>query len=375
LTTKATKILEKKGASKALKKPPPVARTVLDTAVRHQVYLERVASHTSEEVVAKALELINYTTQMISQLDEEITNFDSEEFDSLLQSAKQQQIQILTDALGELSPVLQGIGNYEAEFEAKALRAMTQKVKIYSLKAGKAYEEALKSPLTSVGKKLDVFLDEFTASESSAINSLVGKGYANGWTNQDIVKAIRGTRANNYQDGIAPRISANAETVVRTSVQHVANTARNETWARNSDVVVGYRIVATLEGGLRRCACPSLDGQVFPVGEGPTPPFHPNCKCTTAAEVKDEYRFLDEGSTRATMDGPVDSEMTYYDWLKTQPEPFQDSAIGADRARLLRDGGLSAEKFARLNIGRTFEPLTLDEMRKLEPLAFKRAGL
>jgi len=71
----------------------------------------------------------------------------------------------------------------------------------------------------------------------------------------------------------------------------------------------------------------------------------------------------------------VDAKQSYYDWLKTQDEHFQIDALGPTRAKLFRNGGLSAERFAQLNLGTNFEPLTLAEMRKLEPKAFERAGL
>jgi hypothetical protein len=36
---------------------------------------------------------------------------------------------------------------------------------------------------------------------------------------------------------------------------------------------------------------------------------------------------------------------------------------------------LSAERFAELQLGRNFEPLTLDQMKSLDPVAFSRAGM
>jgi hypothetical protein len=67
--------------------------------------------------------------------------------------------------------------------------------------------------------------------------------------------------------------------------------------------------------------------------------------------------------------------LSYYDWLKEQPASFQDQAIGPVRAKLLRDGGLSASRFAELSVDKYFAPLTLPEMQALDPVAFKRAGL
>ena len=49
-------------------------------------------------------------------------------------------------------------------------------------------------------------------------------------------------------------------------------------------------------------------------------------------------------------------------------------AIGPVRGKLLRNGGLSADRFSELQLGQNFQPLTLEQMQELEPLAFKRAG-
>lgn len=99
-----------------------------------------------------------------------------------------------------------------------------------------------------------------------------------------------------------------------------------------------------------------------------------NCRSSTIPEISAEFDFLKEGRTRASKDGPV-VDQSYYQWLKKQPKSFQDDAIGKTRGKLLRNGGLSAEQFARLNIDKNFAPLTLKEMRDREPLAFLRAGL
>jgi len=100
-----------------------------------------------------------------------------------------------------------------------------------------------------------------------------------------------------------------------------------------------------------------------------------NCRSTTVPVLDESLDFLDEGATRASVDGPVDANETYYSWLKKQPKGFQDSAIGKTRGNLLRNGGLSADEFAKLNLNRNFEPLTLDEMQAKAPEVFERAGV
>jgi hypothetical protein len=54
---------------------------------------------------------------------------------------------------------------------------------------------------------------------------------------------------------------------------------------------------------------------------------------------------------------------------------FIETAVGPTRARLLADSGLSAGRFAALQLDKHFQPLTLDGMKALEPLAFQRAQI
>jgi hypothetical protein len=85
--------------------------------------------------------------------------------------------------------------------------------------------------------------------------------------------------------------------------------------------------------------------------------------------------FLDEGATRASKGGQVDQRLTYYDWLKRQDAAFQNEILGPARGDLFRNGGLSSDQFAALQLDKLFQPRTLAEMKQLEPLAFKKAGI
>lgn len=121
--------------------------------------------------------------------------------------------------------------------------------------------------------------------------------------------------------------------------------------------------------------CAALDGQEFPVGEGPRPELHVADRCTVTPVLDDEFAGLRSGAKRSSVEGAVDADLSYYEWLKRQSQGFQDMAIGPQRAQLLRDGGLSATRFRELSLNRNFEPMTLAEMEKAAPLAFERAGL
>ena len=100
-----------------------------------------------------------------------------------------------------------------------------------------------------------------------------------------------------------------------------------------------------------------------------------NCRCVRVPYLNEEFDFLHEGEMRSSEDGPVAGTTSYYDWLKKQPEGFVVQALGRSRGELFLKGGLSAERFARLQLDRNFRALTLEQIKKLEPEAWKRAGL
>ena len=76
-------------------------------------------------------------------------------------------------------------------------------------------------------------------------------------------------------------------------------------------------------------------------------------------------------TTRASMDGQVPQDMTYQQWLKSKPAAFQDDVLGPTKGKLFRDGDLPLDRF----VDRKGRELTLDELRKKDAEAFKRAGL
>lgn len=354
--------------------PVPIGKTILDIGVRHQVYLERLKAQLTREAWAKLESFEKNVTDWLSSQTRDLAEMTHLQAQRLLLEARQVQLEVLSKSMADVASKFAEVADYEAEFSAKTLEKITRDVTIKSLKAGKAYQAALQQPIPATGQLLESFVEKWSQSEVEAVGNLVSKGYAQGWTNQQIKQAVQGTKAANYTDGIIARAEANVEAVVHTSVQHIAQTARTETWARNADVVKWVRVLATLDSRTTPL-CRSLDGRRYKLGEEPKFPAHVRCRTTTVPEVAEEFAFLDEGATRSAEFGPVSAKMSYYDWLATQDEEFQDEVLGSTRGQLFREGGLSANEFGRLNLGRNFEPLTLDEMRKKEPGAFKKAGL
>ena len=125
-------------------------------------------------------------------------------------------------------------------------------------------------------------------------------------------------------------------TVVRTSVQQVANAASQQVYEANGDITKKYRWLAALES--RTCPiCRALDGKEFKYGKGPTPPAHFNCRCTTISII--DYKGLgidppDWGtgpSVRASSTGQVQGNVTFGQWLQKQSMETKAETLGKTR--------------------------------------------
>lgn len=353
---------------------------IYDAQVRHQVFIERLKSGE----VAKFAPFLKQIDKAIRDRlsGDDITDFPRARLERLLEAVDGLLLGIFTAYTDQLNLDLIDLAQYEASFEASTLSQVGPATFEAVVPAVAQIRAAVLTNPLSVrgadgGKLLDAFIQGWASTERTRVVNAIRQGFFEGQTNGEIVKAIRGTKALQYKDGILGTTDRNASAIVRTAVQHVATQARMETLKENSDVVQAVEWVSTLDSRTTP-TCKSLDGKRFKIDEGPRPPIHINCRSTVVPIT----RFSDlfgKDATRASKgaDGAkqVDASLSYYEWLKSQPASFQEAALGKARAKLFRDGGLSAERFSALQLDRQFKPLTLDQMRALEPLAFERAGI
>jgi len=354
---------------------------LIEQSTRHQVYLERLKSGEVNQF-ASFLQQIDRSIRLRLS-GEDMTALSKTRLERLLASVRADLNAVYAEYWDELSGNLIELSEYEAGFEARSLNAISEGEFEAVVPASNQVWAAVTSAPLSVrgpdqGKLLEPFVKDWSATEVKRVSGAIRQGYFEGQTTGQILQRVRGTRSNNYRDGVLAVSNRNAEAIVRTAVQHVASISRQETWNQNSDIVEGVEWVSTLDSRTTK-VCRSLDGQVYPVGKGPRPPIHIQCRSTTTPVLSEKFSFLSEGGTRSARgEGGVvrvDADTTYYGWLKRQPAKFQDSVIGPKRGKLLREGGLSAERFAEIGLNKNFTATTLAEMRELEPLAFERAGL
>ena len=230
------------------------------------------------------------------------------------------------------------------------------------------------TPIAATGELMDPFIKRITEGNMARVEGAVRNGWAQGKTIADVTRQIFGTKKNGYKDGLTQMNRRGVQAMVRTATQHTAMAARMSFFQANDDLVVAYTYIATLD--TRTTAkCRALDGKVFEFGKGPLPPTHVACRSSITPKLGPEFDFLEEGATRSSADGYVDANTTYYDWLKKQsPEDIKE-VLGKTRADLFRNGGMTAKEFEQYNMGRNFEPLTLEQMYAKDPTPFRTAGV
>lgn len=402
---------------------------LVDIAARHQVYIERLKAGEIKktDVLFQRLDR-DIQTLLLKLRVSDLSSLTRIEGAKLIEDIRAKHVEAYTEHLDKLVKTLREFAEFEREHELEAINEVTTdevEPDDGEFLAG-LWKHVQERPMSATGKLLSAYLATWMAHEVTRGADLVRRALAEGWSVEQLMLAYRGTKETGYTNGLYGSAKRNTATTINTGFQHTSATTRSGVMeavvlrpkgsaremrssggpsSRAADAIKvdadgrvvsipaaareaarlagirkgtriklnGYWWVSILDSVTSQI-CRSLDGQLFAYGKGPLPPAHPNCRSSIVADIPDRFSKA-ANDNRPSARGPVPAGMTYYEWLKDQPESFQNDALGVTRAELFRKGGLSAAAFARLNLGRTFEPLTLEEMRRLAPRAFKRAGI
>ena len=214
--------------------------------------------------------------------------------------------------------------------------------------------------------------------QAERFSQVVRQGLLTGETTQDIAKRLIGSlqfgeEAKTVRQLVAAGGQATAiadnqiVTLVRTSINQVANTASQQVYEANQDITKKYRYVATLDTRTSSI-CRALDGKEFEYGKGPEPPQHFNCRSTTVAVI--DYERLGftppPPATRASKDGQVPADQSYGQWLAKQSRDVKAEALGTGKVAYfnrLADKYGPTDAIAKL-VRDDGSELTLEQLRK-----------
>lgn len=274
------------------------------------------------------------------------------------------------DVRTRLGRELSGLAVSEASWEVAQMARYTAGFGLDFRTPSRAILNAIVSNKAPIGKTIDEHLAGISNLARDEIVSELRIGIAQGDPLQTLVSRVRGTIDARYEDGVFGKVRRSVEAVARTSTNFVVNQAREETMQANDDVVDKVKLVATLDTRTSP-VCRARDGEVYPINEGPRPPFHPNCRTMVVPVLKswaelgidaDESDPIDpELTARESMDGAVAGDLTYESWLERQPKARQLEILGPSRWELWKREGLSLKDMIDTR-GRT---LTLEELDEI----------
>jgi len=336
---------------------------LVDRLTRHQVFLQRFAG----QQVKESLPILK---QMAKEIRAALQRQDLTDFQTARLIALQIDIMAITSAAGvELEELMTAnmteFAVYEAGFTQKLLQgAVTVELAgVSPVALGAAVTSApmkLISGQKTINTTFSGIFDTFASGVSREVMTTVQAGITAGSTNAEITR--------NVMSLVNTRTRAQAETVVRTAANAAGSVARAEVYKANADVLKGEEWVATLDSATR-IEHAALDGNIYPVGEGPQTPLGYNCRCLRVAVVDDRFAALREGATRASYQGPVSAKTDYAKFLARQPKAFQLEFFDGDGARyeLYKSGQVPLDRFAD-DSGRLY---TLDELRAREGITLE----
>lgn len=336
--------------------------SIIESFISHQVWLQRNASH-------EVNELAPFIQQMREEVRAQVLQFGD---DSRTRQNLEKMLRDLDNILSgitdgwesKLTEDLQELATYEVDWTVRTLSDNVS-AEFVTPSPEQVWSAIKFNPLALDNKPVEVMnlISGWSEVEINRLVMGVKSGFVQGKTTRQIVKEVVGA------GGLADVSQRNAATVVRTALNHVSTQAREQVYAKNSDIVEKYEWVSTLDSRTSTI-CRSRDGQKWEIGKGPLPPAHPNCRSATAPVISSDFDFLDVGAKRAARGAEggtqVDASTTYYDFLKQQPAWFVNEALGPTRGAIFRNSGMSPEEFRVISVDAFGRPLTLKEMAALD---------
>lgn len=358
---------------------------------RHQIYLQKLASGILNSKIYPSLEEAYKAARAILLDAEEIKSI--KQLRTIQEKIVKESSSIIAKGWADATDELMSAANYEAGYYADLLKSYGS-AGLSVPAAARIASYVNKSTLTLAnGSRVSSgtwaeFVQGGVNSSAKLYNGIVVSGYNNGLTVGQISKQIK--------DSTSGLLKNEANALARTGMNHYANSAREAMAEDNSDIIK-YRVyTATFDNRTSlQCRANSMNPGHWAMDDDKHPaiPNHFNCRCswvflTDLSEINEgkkvaiggkdvnvdpgrELRYRGKKDADIFNPGQISAGTTQNEWMRKQPDWFQDSALGPERAKLFRDGGLKIESFTD-SLGK---PINLDKLRELDAEAFKKAGL
>lgn len=302
---------------------------LVDIITRHQIYLDGVKS--SEAIGFNVvLQKLNADLRlMLGRLNvKTLDQFTRRELQSFLSELRQRQATIYNAYQADLIRFLQAFMRVDLDvisqiYETKTDTTLEQADKendhnsLYGLLAVGGTAVGIKrlwgiianTPIPANGVMPQPFINSFTSNSAAKVSNAIVRGYANGWTIEQTLVELSGTKERNFRDGELARIGRAADAVQSTIIQHVSALTNAGVASVFYD---RYRWISILDAATTDI-CKSRANHIYYYSTGPQPPAHINCRSRTVPLTGD-----------SNDDGPAP---TFAVWVNKQPAQVKNDAL------------------------------------------------
>lgn len=226
----------------------PLSKILFDDTIELHLDMERLSIQSRHTIIQL---LQNLERELINKISIGVTEFSKARIDKQLSEASAVIEKYYNEANAIMANTTENVANVSASSTATSLSmAVGGQVSISALPTV-SYLETLAGNVIVQGATQKSFWEKQAGDTAFKFQSAVRQGLVGAETTPQIVKRVR---------DVMDLSKRNAETLVHTSVQSVANTTREKIFADNNDVMSGKEWSAALDR--RTCpTCGALDGK------------------------------------------------------------------------------------------------------------------
>lgn len=223
-----------------------------DESIAHAIWIARY----STGVASRMVKLLNesdaeLTARLLVAMDGiEPNSFTVTRLEALLASVRDINRTAINGMFSSLSTELNDLAQHEAGYQLSLFDALlpefvTDVHPLVGISPDAVYAAAMAQPFQ--GRLLSEWASNLEADRLNRINNTVRQGFLLGDTTEQIARNVRGHANRGYQDGALQMSRANAASIAKTAVGHLAATARNSFASANDDLMKGKQWLSTLD--------------------------------------------------------------------------------------------------------------------------------
>lgn len=346
-----------------------------DLLIAHQIGILRVGNGITRSIVQRMNETEDaFIVRILEELQKLGTvtagNFirNQPRVERVVRELKKERLSSWQESKSLINKEMVALALWEATWQNRAVRSV--------LKAGSEadalasfqkfpFEESAAKTLvrrTPVrGKLLDEWIELLAANDAAQVTEAIRQGLKDSLPPSEIIEAIRGTPARDFEDGISARLRSQVDGVIKTATVETTQSVREKVWLKNKKRINGLVWTSVLDNRTSDI-CRGLDAHVTPLfGMKDTLP--PGLPRLSPPDRRPPAHFRCRSLMSAIVDGRLPRETTYEEWLLKQPKADQKDILGPRRFRMLDNGTLD---FKKLFDGPTGRPLLLKELKQRE---------